>query len=172
MTRRNNNFEFYPVDNTKYLFLRSIVFILLILVFFAANINSVIAQQTPNLTKPKIIVPEKITGVFTVAAEQVIKSLTSDTPPILIDARIRKDREYGYIESSISLPDIETNCAALNKINPDKNKHLIFYCNGVQCGRSVVSIKVARSCGHQNLSWFKGGFAEWNKKGYQYIKSP
>ena len=47
-----------------------------------------------------------------------------------------------------------------------------FYCNGVQCGRSVVSIKVARSCGYHNLSWFKGGFAEWKEKGFQYIKDP
>ena len=90
---------------------------------------------------------------------------------MLIDARITEDRDYGYIESSISLPDIETNCNSLKKIIPGKKQALMFYCNGVQCGRSVVSIKVARSCGYHNLSWFKGGFAEWKEKGYQYIKT-
>jgi rhodanese-related sulfurtransferase len=116
-------------------------------------------------------VPEKIAGVTTVTAEQLIELLTSENAPLLIDARIREDRVFGYIESSISLPDIETNCDTLNTISADKSKPMMFYCNGVQCGRSVVSIKVARSCGYHNLSWFKGGFAEWKKKGYQYIKN-
>ena len=133
--------------------------------------TNAVAEETPNLAKPRIVVPEMIAGVHTVNAEQVIEILTSDNPPILIDARIRKDRDYGYIESSISLPDIETNCDTLKEITEDKNQQMMFYCNGMQCGRSVVSIKVARSCGYHSLSWFKGGFAEWQEKGYQYIKN-
>lgn len=136
---------------------------------FSLYSNTVIAVETPNLAKKKVIVPEKITGVKTVTAEQAITSLTSDNAPILIDARIKKDRSHGYIESSISLPDIETNCNTLSSITRNKEQHLMFYCNGVQCGRSVVSIKVARSCGYHNLSWFKGGFAEWKEKDYQYM---
>ena len=132
--------------------------------------SNAVAQETPNLAKPKIVVPEQIAGVTTVNAEQVIESLSSEQPPILIDARIQEDRSFGFIESSISLPDIETNCRSLNdKVTTDKKQHLMFYCNGVQCGRSVVSIKIALSCGYHNLSWFKGGFAEWKAKGYQYI---
>ena len=133
--------------------------------------TNTVAEETPNLAKPRIVVPEMIAGVHTVNAEQVIEILTSDNPPILIDARIRKDRDYGYIESSISLPDIETNCDTLKEITEDKNQQMMFYCNGMRCGRSVVSIKVARSCGYHSLSWFKGGFAEWQEKGYQYIKN-
>ena len=142
--------------------------------FFTISISilSVITTavaETPNLARTVVVVPEMIAGVNTVTAEEVIESLTSDSPPILVDARIRKDRDYGYIETSISLPDIETNCTTLKNINVDKKKHIMFYCNGVQCGRSVVSIKVARSCGYHNLSWFRGGFAEWKDKGYQYV---
>ena len=144
-------------------------------VFFVLSLllptTSVVAEEAPNLAKPKIIVPEMIAGVETVNAEQVIEQLTSENPPLLVDARIKQDREYGHIESSVSLPDIETNCDSLAAINTDKSKHMMFYCNGVQCGRSVVSIKVARSCGYHDLSWFKGGFAEWKEKGYQYIKN-
>jgi len=133
--------------------------------------TNAVAEETPNLAKPRIVVPEMIAGVDTVNAEQVIEILTSDNPPILIDARIRKDRDYGYIESSISLPDIETNCDTLKEITEDKNQQMMFYCNGMRCGRSVVSIKVARSCGYHNLFWFQGGFEEWQEKGYQYIKN-
>jgi len=146
---------------------------LLSLLLLVCTISSSVAsnEETPNLSHQTIIVPEKIAGVDTVSAEQLITLLTSEKPPLLIDARVRKDREYGYIETSISLPDIETNCDSLNNITKDKNQHLLFYCNGVQCGRSVVSIKVASSCGYKHLIWFKGGFAEWKEKGYQYIKN-
>ncbi len=132
---------------------------------------STTAKEIPNLNKLKAVVPDQIAGVTTIDADQVIELLVLDKPPLLIDARIKKDRDYGYIKSSISLPDIETNCDSLVKIAPDKNQHLMFYCNGVQCGRSVVSIKVARSCGYHKLSWFREGFSQWKEKGYQYIQS-
>ncbi len=132
--------------------------------------TNAVAKEAPNMTKQQAVVPEMIAGVNTVNAEQVIEILTSDNPPILIDARITKDRDYGHIESSISLPDIETNCDTLRAITEDKSQQMMFYCNGTRCGRSVVSMKVARSCGYHNLFWFKGGFAEWQEKGYQYIK--
>jgi len=164
MKNQNKLFKLFNTLNTKHLLQN---FLLLSSLLITTN---TFAEQAPNLAKPKIVVPEKIAGVDTVTAEQVIEILTSDNPPILVDARIEKDREYGHIEGSISLPDIETNCGTLKTVSEDKNQHLMFYCNGVQCGRSVVSIKVARSCGYHTLSWFKGGFAEWKNKGYQYVK--
>ena len=168
MLDRNNIFGSNAVHVNKLRIFNSIP-LLLIIFTFSLSSNTAIAVEAPNLAKKKIIVPEAITGVKTVTAEQVITSLTSDNAPILIDARIKKDRSHGYIESSISLPDIETNCSTLSGITQDKEQHLMFYCNGVQCGRSVISIKVARSCGYHNLSWFKGGFAEWKEKDYQYM---
>lgn len=169
MTRRNNNFGVNPAFDIK---LRSCRCLIIFFISFFTCTNSAFAEEKPNLAKPKIVVPEQIAGVTTLTAEQVIEILVSENPPLLIDARIEEDRNHGYLENSISLPDIETNCETLKKVSTDKKKHLLFYCNGVQCGRSVVSIKVARSCGYHNLSWFKGGFAEWKEKGFQYIKDP
>ena len=165
MKPRNNNFESYSVFDLNICTRQTFISFALALTIN----NSALAGETPNLAKPNVVVPENITGVNTVSAEQVIEILTSDNPPLLIDARIKEDRNYGYIESSISLPDITTNCQSLAEITADKKQPLMFYCNGVQCGRSVVSIKVARSCGYQDLFWFKGGFAEWKEKGYQYV---
>lgn len=164
MNRRNNSFGPCSVYGMIYITYRS-------LALFIAFASAAFAQEAPNLARPQIVVPEKIAGVNTVSAEQLIEILMSDSPPLLIDARIKQDRDYGFIENSISLPDIETNCDSLAKVAENKKQHLLFYCNGVQCGRSVISIKVARSCGYHNLSWFKGGFAEWKDKGYQYVKN-
>ena len=168
MQRRNNILDFFKPCISKYTLSFHIVLLVTLIITSTTNI---LAQETPDLTRPKIVVPEKIASVITLNAEQLIEMLTSDNAPLLVDSRIKKDRRYGYIESSISLPDIETNCDSLKTIIKDKKQHVVFYCNGVQCGRSVVSIKVARSCGYHNLFWFKGGFAEWNEKGYQYVKN-
>jgi len=167
MTRHNITVDSSFTHGTLKRSVTGIILGLMMCSAFSSNVN---ATEKPNLTKPTVVVPEKIPGVNTVSAEQLIEVLTSDNPPILIDARIKTDRLHGYIESSIGLPDIDTNCGTLKKVTTDKSHHLMFYCNGVQCGRSVVSLKIARSCGYHQLSWFKGGFAEWNEKGYQYIK--
>jgi rhodanese-related sulfurtransferase len=168
MPLREYNFFTSPANNSKRVSSRHLISLLALVTLTSGNVS---AQEIPDLSRPQVIVPEKISGVTTVTAEQLIEILMSENAPLLIDARIREDREFGYIESSISLPDIETNCDTLSKVSADKSKPLIFYCNGVQCGRSVVSIKVALSCGYHNLSWFKGGFGEWKEKGYQYIKN-
>ena len=127
MQPRNNNFESSSVLALNFSTYRNLI--LFMVVFFICA--SAIAQETPNLAKPKIVVPDQIAGVTTVSAEQLIELLTSDKPTMLIDARIKEDRDHGYIETSISLLDIETNCNALKGIIADKKQALLFYCNGV-----------------------------------------
>jgi rhodanese-related sulfurtransferase len=166
MKRRNYNFEPTSVHGMKY---RVNCKLLSVIALFISCTTSVLAQETPNLAKPIIVVPEQITGVNTVNAEQAIEILVSDEPPLLIDARIKEDRNHGHIESSISLPDAETNCHSLKKITADKKQHLMFYCNAMRS--SAASVKIDQSCGYHNLSWFKGGFAKWKIKGYPYIKN-
>lgn len=123
----------------------------------------------PDLTRSRPIVPDAIPGVETLTAEEVVRRAIADDTLIIIDSRISKDRTHGYIEGSVSLPDIHTHCDSLSAITADRRRALLFYCNGVRCGRSVVAIKVALSCGYRNLSWFRGGFEEWKEKGYQYV---
>ena len=114
--------------------------------------------------------PLFITGTTKVSAEQVIE-LANEYPNLtIVDSRIEGDRQKGYIESSISLPDIKTNCKSLAKVIPKKETVSLFYCNGVNCGRSVVAIKIALKCGYKNLYWFRGGFEVWLKNGLPYMK--
>lgn len=139
-------------------------FIYMILIYALFNFNHAAAEEP-------ILAPELISGTTRVSAEGLIE-LAEKTPGLLIiDARIRSDRLQGYIESSISLPDVETDCDSLAKIIPEKNTPVLFYCNGVKCGRSVNSSKIAIACGYKNLYWFRGGFEEWQEKKFPFIKS-
>ena len=80
MEYTGNVFKNFKVHNSKYKSSYIALFVSLLI-----TVTNVFAEDTPNLAKPKIVVPEMIAGVSTVSAEQVIETLTSDNPPILID---------------------------------------------------------------------------------------
>ena len=118
---------------------------------------------------PVVPVPEQIPGAKRVDAEAVIDLANKLPKLVLIDSRIAGDRKMGYIENSISLPDAKTNCKSLTKIIPAKTTPVLFYCNGVKCGRSVVATRIALQCGYKNIYWFRGGFEEWRAKQFPFL---
>lgn len=114
--------------------------------------------------------PMLVSGTTKVIAEDVLDLIGTKSNLIIVDARIRSDRKHGYIEGSISLPDVETTCSSLKKIIPEKASPVVFYCNGVKCGRSVISSKIALKCGYNNIYWFRGGYEEWSTKKLPFVK--
>jgi rhodanese-related sulfurtransferase len=119
---------------------------------------------------PKVPIPDEIPGVTKVNAEGVVNLSEKTSNLIIIDSRVSGDRNQGYIEKSISLPDEKTNCASLGKVIPKKSSPTLFYCNGVKCGRSVVAVRIALKCGYKNLYWFRGGYEEWIQKNYPFVQ--
>jgi rhodanese-related sulfurtransferase len=118
---------------------------------------------------PVVPVPEQIPGVKRVDAETVIDLAAKLPKLIIIDSRVAGDRKMGYIENSVSLPDAKTNCKSLAKIIPAKTTPVLFYCNGVKCGRSVVATRIALQCGYKDIYWFRGGFEEWRAKQFPFL---
>lgn len=124
---------------------------------------------TPVLAeKPKT--PDNIPGTKKVVAEDIFDLVEKIPNLLIIDARIRMDRKQGYIEGSVSLPDVETDCKSLARVISGKHAPVLFYCNGVKCGRSVKSSRTALKCGYDNIYWFRGGFEEWKQNDFPYIK--
>lgn len=114
--------------------------------------------------------PESIEGTIKVSAEEFIDLVEKIPELVIIDSRIPGDRKQGFIEGSLSLPDVDTTCDSLAKVISKKNAVSLFYCNGVKCGRSAKAIKIALGCGYTNIYWFRGGFEEWLEKGYPYLQ--
>jgi rhodanese-related sulfurtransferase len=110
-------------------------------------------------------VPDTIEGTKKVTAEELIDIAEINEDLIIIDARKAQDRSGGYIEGSISLTDIDTNENSLAEVIPTKDSPVIFYCNGVKCGRSANSAIKAISLGYSRIYWFRGGWEEWTNKG-------
>ncbi len=117
----------------------------------------------------EVVSPDAIPGTTKVDAEGVINIVNTIPDLTIVDARITADRKQGFIEGSLSLPDIDTTCATLAKILPRHSQPALFYCNGPKCGRSVKAINIAKECGYTSIFWFRGGFEEWKSKGYPYI---
>jgi len=110
--------------------------------------------------------PEFIDGTKRVTAEEVVELATNTPDLIIIDARKTSDRESaGWIEGSVGLPDYDTDAESLARHVPSKATPVLFYCNGVKCGRSVKSSKIAIESGYKNIYWFRGGWEEWTEKG-------
>lgn len=101
-----------------------------------------------------------------VSAEQLIELALAQPEMVIIDSRMPTDRQIGFIEESINLPDVDTTCASLAKLVPSTGTPVAFYCNGPKCNRSAVAGQVALACGYDNSYWFRGGFEEWVAKGF------
>jgi rhodanese-related sulfurtransferase len=117
-----------------------------------------------------IVSPETIDGVVIVDAEGLIEKVTRLPDLVLIDSRIPADRAEGYIEGSISLPDENTSCATLARVLPGLTTPVLFYCNGIRCGRSARAVVIARDCGYRDLYWFRNGMEEWQQKKYPLVQ--
>lgn len=137
--------------------------------WFALSLLCLTGQATAA-TPAKVAVPASIAGVVTLNAESLIELVERQPDLVLIDARVPVDRRQGYIQGSISLPDTQTACATLGDVLDSLNTPVMFYCNGVKCGRSVIAVKIAKGCGYKKLYWFRGGFEEWKQKGYPFLQ--
>jgi len=115
--------------------------------------------------------PELVPGITAITAENLAGMLDSKNAPTVIDARAAKGRSHGYIEGSIHLTDVDTNCASLAKLIRTQDTATVFYCSSSKCGRSLNALKIAQGCRYRNVYWFRGGFEEWQDKGYPYISA-
>ena len=138
---------------------RRIFLILSILIMLMCTIN-VAADKTPT----------QLSGTTTVNAEEVIALVGKYPNIVIIDSRISSDRLLGYIEGSVNLPDVKTDCVSFASLIPSKTNLTLFYCNGINCNRSANAIKIALNCGYEKIYWFRGGFIEWKSKGYPFLQ--
>jgi len=141
------------------------IHILLLFHLFSLSIVSLTATGNND-----IVSPETIDGTTIVDAEGLIETVTQIPELILIDSRISADHKEGFIEGSVSLPDIETYCDSLASIVPTLASPVLFYCNGIKCGRSARAAIIAIDCGYANIYWFRNGMEEWQEQEYPLVQ--
>lgn len=124
------------------------------------------AVAVPDPVAPPVgeSVPASIAGVTTLDAQGVLHLAHQQPALLLIDSRLPADRVGGFIPGSLNLADIDTDCTALRALGASDERAMLFFGNGVLCGRSVRAVLRARRCGFKRLYWYREGFADWVKQ--------
>ncbi len=125
---------------------------------------------SPAGNNDPVVSPEQIPGTRIVDSEGVIEAVSALPGLVLIDSRIAADRSDGYIEDSVGLTDTDTSCDALARLVPEKTTPVLFYCNGIRCGRSARAAEIAVRCGYQDILWFRNGMEEWIDRQYPLMR--
>ena len=115
-------------------------------------------------------VPQFLEGTTRVSASELVDLVEKYEDLVIIDSRKKSDVAKGFIEGAVSLPNTETTGASLAKVIPGKAHPVAFYCNGIKCGRSAKSAKIAIAEGYTNIFWFRGGIQAWEKQNYPVVR--
>ncbi len=93
------------------------------------------------------------------------------TPFALVDARTEEEFSEAHIVGSINIPekkfDEQRSLLPENKENP-----LVFYCNGVKCGKSKRTAVKAAALGYKNIRIYSEGFPVWEEMNLPIVAGP
>jgi len=123
-----------------------------------------IAAAFPTLGEEK--------GIVVISTEQLKAMIdTSAKSFLLIDARTKEEYQEAHIPGAISIP--ENKLADSTDLLPgDKKAQLVFYCNGVKCGKSKKAAKKASDLGYTNILVYGEGFPVWEEKDMKIVPGP
>src|SRR5512135_1819203 len=99
-----------------------------------------------------------------ITTDQLKAMLDEKKDFMLIDARTREEYQEAHIDNALSIP--EKSFEESSSLLPaDKNSLMVFYCNGVKCGKSKKAAKKADAMGYKNILIYAEGFPVWEEKG-------
>lgn len=114
--------------------------------------------------------PMEIKGTKTVTAEQIVDLVTKKPNLVVLDNRKPEDFAAGHIEGAIRLIDTDVTAEALAKHIKSKETPVLFYCNGLKCGRAAKAAAIAVEQGYKEVYYYALGIDEWSKKGLPLVK--
>lgn len=107
--------------------------------------------------------PMEIKGAKTVDAEKIIALIDAKKDLVVIDNRRVEDFNAGHIEGAIRVLDTDLSEAKLAELAPQKGRPILFYCNGLACGRAAKAVQMAVGWGYQDVYYYALGMDEWKK---------
>jgi rhodanese-related sulfurtransferase len=114
--------------------------------------------------------PIQIKGATTVNANEIFRLIEKHPNLVILDNRKEEDFASGHIEGAIRLIDTEVSAETLATHVPAKDVSVLFYCNGVKCGRAAKATEKAIALGYTHVFYYALGMDEWNKEGLPLVK--
>lgn len=109
--------------------------------------------------------PMQLKGATTVNAKEILDLVAKFPNMVVLDNRKQEDFAAGHIEGAVRLIDTDVTPDALAKHVKTKDVPVLFYCNGLKCGRAAKAAEKAIEAGYSKVYYYALGMDEWNKQG-------
>lgn len=109
--------------------------------------------------------PTTIAGATTVDARAIVSLIEQKPDLVILDNRRAEDYANGFIEGAIRVLDTDLNEAVLAEHTKTKATPVLFYCNGLKCGRAAKAAAMAVSLGYTQVFYYALGMEEWRALG-------
>jgi rhodanese-related sulfurtransferase len=115
--------------------------------------------------------PMEIKGASSVNADGVIDLVQKHGDLVILDNRSPADFEAGHIEGAVRLIDTDiTGEAVLAKHVKSKDTPVLFYCNGLKCGRAAKATMKAVEWGYGKVYYYALGLEEWKQRNLPLVR--
>ena len=142
----------------------------------------VAVNQGPNngrLTKAELIAALTNRGAVPYSAgykiiysEQLKALVDSQAEDLLVfDARNPEEYQEVHIPRALNLPEKEFT-QYRHLLPADPKRQLVFYCNGLKCGKSKKAAIKAAALGYQNILVYAEGMPVWEEMNYPIYAGP
>ncbi len=105
--------------------------------------------------------PLAIAGATTVDAERIVALVGESPDLVIIDTRHVEDFNRGHIEGSIRILDTDLTEQVLAQHVRARTVPVLFYCNGLACGRAAKATEMAVRLGYTRVYYYALGMNEW-----------
>lgn len=113
----------------------------------------------------------KSVGVGLISTEDLKKDLDTGIEMTVVDARNPEEFQEVHIKGAISLP-VKQWDKFVSRLPSDRATKIVFYCNGVKCGKSKKAAKKAIAMGYENVLIYAEGMPVWEEKGLPIYAGP
>lgn len=137
--------------------------------FFSAAIFAFAAIAT----LPATLVAEEEAPPYQTINTEDMKAWLDKKPKdlVVVDARNPEEYQEVHIKGAISIPEPKWD-EYKHLLPADKSIPIVFYCNGVKCGKSKKAAKKAASMGYGNIWVYAEGMPVWEEKGMPIYAGP
>ena len=105
--------------------------------------------------------PLQIAGAKTIDCQGAIEIMSSLPDLVIVDTRKHEDFERGHIEGAIAILDTDMTADGLAAAVRSKSTPVMFYCNGLKCGRAAHATQKALEWGYTAIFYYAEGTRDW-----------
>lgn len=106
-----------------------------------------------------------------ISTDEVKKFIDRKEPMVLIDARTPEEYREAHITGAINIPEKGFEQAAA-QLPTDKKTLLVFYCNGVKCGKSKRVAQKVAPLGFTAILIYREGMPVWEERNLPLVTGP